>query len=212
MVVAMSTTPASRVLPDDLITSNIALVGHIVRETMGRVPSHVDRDDLTSAGLTALVQAGQAFEAERGVPFARYAATRIRGAILDELRSVDWASRSVRRRARTIEEARNRLAADLGRIPSNDEVASLLGVDLSEVIGNDDDLNRATVHSLQAGSESVVEELNTSHQPDPAAEVEHRERLTSLIAAVTELPERLRVAVEDHFLAHHPAAGNPPHV
>src|SRR3546814_12870511 len=112
---------------------------------MGRVPSHVDRDDLTSAGLTALVQAGQAFEAERGVPFARYAATRIRGAILDELRSVDWASRSVRRRARTIEEARNRLAADLGRIPSNDEVASLLGVDLSEVIGTDDDLNRAKI-------------------------------------------------------------------
>src|SRR3546814_15268063 len=83
---------------------------------MGRVPSHVDRDDLTSAGLTALVQAGQAFEAERGVPFARYAATRIRGAILDELRSVDWASRSVRRRARTIEEARNRLRSEERRV------------------------------------------------------------------------------------------------
>src|SRR4051794_35352417 len=72
-----------------LITSNMPLVGHIVRETMGRVPSHVNRDDLTSAGLTALVQAAQAFDAERGVPFERYAATRIRGAILDELRSVD---------------------------------------------------------------------------------------------------------------------------
>src|SRR3546814_12506204 len=85
MVVAMSTTPASRVLPDDLITSNIALVGHIVRETMGRVPSHVDRDDLTSAGLPALVQAGPAFEAERGVPSARFAPTRIRGATHTEL-------------------------------------------------------------------------------------------------------------------------------
>ena len=85
----------------------MALVGHIVRETMGRVPAHVNRDDLTSAGLTALVQAGAGFDAERGVPFARYAATRIRGAILDELRSIDWASRSVRRRARDLDETRS---------------------------------------------------------------------------------------------------------
>src|SRR3546814_9228551 len=113
---------------------------------------------------------------------------------------------AVRRRALTIEEARNRLASDLGRSPSNDEVASLLGVDLSEVIGNDDDLNRATVLSLQAGSESVLEELITSHEPDPAAEVEHRERLTYLIEAVTELPERLRVVVADYFLAERPMA------
>ena len=58
---------------DELITSHMPLVGHIVRETMGRLPAHVNRDDLTSAGLTALVQAGQGFDAERGVPFARYA-------------------------------------------------------------------------------------------------------------------------------------------
>ena len=87
---------------DELITANIALVGHLVRETMGRVPSHVSRDDLTSAGLTALVQAGRSYDPERGVPFNRYATMRIPGAILDELRRTDWASRSVRRRAGSV--------------------------------------------------------------------------------------------------------------
>ena len=82
--------------------------------------AHVNRDDLTSAGMTALVQAARGFDAERGVPFARYAATRIRGAILDELRSIDWASRSVRRRARDLDETRNRLCrrARPGAVPT----------------------------------------------------------------------------------------------
>src|SRR5690606_41753329 len=102
-----NTATCTSVSGDSLIAEHIALVGHIVRETRGRLPGHVDSDDLTSAGLTALVQAAQAFDAERGVPFARYAATRIRGATLDELRSSDWASRSVRRRARHVESPRN---------------------------------------------------------------------------------------------------------
>ena len=80
-----------------LVVEHMTLVSHIVRETMTRVPAHVSRDDLQSAGLTALVKAARAYEPDRGVPFTRYAASRIRGAILDELRQVDWASRSVRR-------------------------------------------------------------------------------------------------------------------
>ena len=95
---------------DALVTSHMALVGHLVRETMSRLPAHVNRDDLTSAGLAALVQASRSYDEERGVPFTRYATTRIRGAILDELRGIDWASRSVRRRAREIDETRSRLA------------------------------------------------------------------------------------------------------
>ncbi|WP_460737785.1 sigma factor [Nocardioides ginkgobilobae] len=77
---------------------------------MTRVPAHVSRDDLQSAGLTALVKAARAYEPDRGVPFTRYAASRIRGAILDELRQVDWASRSVRRRGRDLDAARSALA------------------------------------------------------------------------------------------------------
>ena len=191
---------------DKLITDNIPLVGHLVREMLGRVPSHVNRDDLVSAGMTALVQAGQAFDAERGVPFSRYAATRIRGALLDELRSVDWASRSVRRRARDLDETRSRLATSLGRSPSNAEVASALGVPLDEVIANDTDVARASVLSLQAAREGMLDDLLVGSEPDPSAQIEHREQLGYLLAAVEELPERLRLVVKDYFLNERPMA------
>lgn len=191
---------------EDLITSNMPLVGHIVRETMGRVPSHVSRDDLTSAGLTALVQAAQAFDAERGVPFERYAATRIRGAILDELRSVDWASRSVRRRARDLEETRIRLSGALGRTPTVAEVASALGMSVEEVVANDDDVNRAQVLSLQGSTSASLDELVPTRAPSPEQLIEHQEKLAYLREAIVELPERLRTVVQDYFFAERPMA------
>lgn len=189
-----------------LIEQHMALVGHIVRETMARVPSHVDRDDLTSAGLAALVQAAHAFDAERGVPFARYASTRIRGAIVDELRSIDWASRSVRRRARELDATRTTLAASLGRPATDAEVASTCGLSIDEVAANDDDVARAQVLSLHASEDSSIGETLVSSTPSPEAMAEHAERLTYLAEAVAELPERLRHVVEQYFLAERPMA------
>ena len=163
-------------------------------------PSHVDRDDLTSAGLTALVQAAQAFDAERGVPFARYASTRMRGAIVDELRSIDWASRSVRRTARELDETRARLATvprpgaerrrgGLGRRASR----------VDEVLANDEDVARAQVLSLEASDDARGSYAATLVSPRPrprSRRCEHRERLTYLAEAIAELPERLRRVVE----------------
>lgn len=191
---------------DEMIESHMPLVGHIVRETMGRVPSHVSRDDLTSAGLTALVLAARAFDAERGVPFDRYAATRIRGALLDELRSVDWASRSVRRRARDLAETRSRLASVLGRTPTVAEVARAAGMSPDEVAANDDDVSRAQVLSLHASTTTPIEDLLPTRAPSPEDLVEHAERLTYLREAIEELPERLRVVVQDYFFAERPMA------
>lgn len=190
---------------DDLVTTHIALVGHIVRETMGRVPSHVNRDDLTSAGLLALVLAARAFDPDRGVPFAGYAATRVRGAILDDLRRVDWASRSVRRCARDVDDTRNRLAGALGRVPSTAEIASSLGVSVEEVARNEDDIARASILSLE-GIENADGHVTPSTSPTPADLAEHRELLTYLVEAVDELPERLRVVVTEYFLAERPMA------
>jgi RNA polymerase sigma factor for flagellar operon FliA len=191
---------------DDLITSHIPVVSHIVRETMGRVPSHVNRDDLTSAGLAALVQASKSFDAERGVPFARYAATRVRGAILDELRGIDWASRSVRRRARDLDATRSQLAAILGRMPSLQEVADAVGMTTAEIAQNEDDIARAQVLSLQGAQDASLEDMLPSRGPSPEQLVEHRERLTYLVEAVAELPDRLRIVVSDYFLEERPMA------
>ncbi|GAB3084109.1 sigma-70 family RNA polymerase sigma factor [Nocardioides zeae] len=191
---------------DELITSHVALVGHIVRETMTRVPAHVSRDDLMSAGLTALVQAAQSFDEDRGVPFTRYAARRVRGAILDELRSVDWASRSVRRRARDLEEARGRLAATLGRPATPDEIAAATGLTVTEVEANHDDIARAQLLSLQGTTGATLEETLVSAASTPEEALEHAEQLQYLVAAVAELPHRQRVVVEGYFFAERPMA------
>ncbi len=192
--------------PEQLVTGQMPLVGHIVRETMGRVPSHVNRDDLTSAGLAALVQAARGFDPERGVPFARYAAARVRGAILDELRSVDWTSRAVRRRARDLEETRSRLAVTLGRVPETAEIATATGLTVAEVTANQDDVARAHVLSLQSAQETGLDDLLPSGGPTPEEVLEHRERLTYMVEAVAELPERLRTVVREYFLAERPMA------
>ena len=146
------------------------LVGHIVRETMGRLPGHVNRDDLTSAGLAALVQAARSYDETRGVPFARYAATRIRGAILDELRGIDWASRSVRRRARELDDTRTQLAGDLGRVPTDAEVAEAAGVTVDEVAANDDDVSRAQVMSLQGFGDTSIDDVLPTRAPEPGGD------------------------------------------
>ena len=81
-----------------LVRGHLPLVGHLVREMLGRLPAHVSREDLVSAGMAALATAARSFDPTRGTPFGSFATTRIRGALLDELRGLDWASRSVRSR------------------------------------------------------------------------------------------------------------------
>lgn len=191
---------------DGLIVANMSLVAHIVRETMSRVPSHVNRDDLHSAGLIALVTAAKSFDAERGVPFARYAVSRVRGAILDELRSIDWASRAVRRRGRDLDATRSQLATILGRVPENHEVASALGISVTEVENNDGDIARASVLSLHGSTDTSYEDLLVSPTPGPEDELERHERLEYLVDAIEELPERMRVVVQQYFLAERPMA------
>lgn len=199
---------SSPAAPDDdtLVRQHLPLVGHIVRETMARVPAHVNRDDLTSAGLTALVQAARSYDAERGVSFSRYASTRVRGAVLDELRSIDWASRSVRRRARQVDDVRNNLAARLGRNPTHAEVAATLGVGVDEIAANEGDVSRAVVMSLQGFGENPIEDLLASHIPGPEELIQHREQVAYLQDAVAELPERLRRVVQGYFFAEQPMA------
>jgi RNA polymerase sigma factor for flagellar operon FliA len=191
---------------DTLVTQHLPLVGHAVRETMARVPGHVSRDDLMSAGMTALVQAARSFDTERGVPFASYASTRVRGAVLDELRSVDWASRSVRRRARQLDETRSALTAKLGRSATDAEVASAMGVRVEEIAANQEDVSRAVVMSLQGFGETPIDDLLPSRVPGPEEMLVQRERVAYLQDAVAELPERLRVVVEGYFFGERPMA------
>jgi RNA polymerase sigma factor for flagellar operon FliA len=189
---------------EDLIRANMPLVGHIVRDMLGKVPAHVHRDDLTSAGLAALVTAVRAFDPQRGIPFARFAAVRVRGALLDELRGLDWASRSVRQRARKADTAREELTRALGRTPTPAELAEMLGVGVSELNTVSDDVQRAAVLSLQGFV--AADDMITETSAGPEELLLHRERIGYLHNAVEALPEKLRFVVSATFLDELPLA------
>jgi RNA polymerase sigma factor for flagellar operon FliA len=190
-----------------LVSEHLPLVGYIVSELIGRVPPHVSKDELTSAGLAALAQAARGFDPERGVPFGKFAGTRIRGGILDELRSMDWASRSVRTRARKIDTVREQLIAALGRVPTASELATASGVTVAELNSVTDDIQRAVVLSMQGFADpNALEEMAVAHTPSPEENLLLRERLGYLHAAVDSLPDRLRTVVIGYFLHERPMA------
>jgi RNA polymerase sigma factor for flagellar operon FliA len=190
---------------DRLVGSHLGLVHQIVSETSHRLPGHVGRDDrdgLVSAGMYALLMSARTFDAGRGVPFARYAAIRIRGALTDELRARDWATRSVRTRSREIERTRDELAARLGRSASRDEIAAALGVSAAEVEDVDAEVIRATVVSYSGLDWDTAASTLAAAADDaasPEATLLRRERIGYLYDAIAELPERLRRVVCDYF-------------
>lgn len=179
---------------------HLPLVRRAVAELSAKMPRHAPRDDLMSAGLVGLAQAARNFDDSRGVPFHRYAATRIKGALLDELRTHDWASRPVRAKARQMDLTTERLTATLGRTPTIDEVAEAMGVEVSALDGLANDLHRATVlnyDSMIANGDS--ETVLLVDEDDPEGELLDRERNAYLVDAVRALPCRLRTVVIGYF-------------
>lgn len=190
------------------VEANLALVGHLVREILARVPAHVRREDLFSAGSEALVNAARAFDPERGIPFTAFATMRVRGALLDELRGLDWASRSVRGKARRLETARDQFVAVHGRTPSDAELAGQLEIDVTELVSIRDDVQRSVVLSLQgiAGEGSGSEVAVVEKRRSPEEVLIDRERIGYLHDAIAALPERLRVVVESYYFQSRPMA------
>jgi RNA polymerase sigma factor for flagellar operon FliA len=177
-----------------------------VRELLNRVPAHVNRDDLVSAGMIALVTAAKSYDPARGIPFGRFASARIKGALLDELRGLDWASRSVRTRARRLDSVQQELTAALGRTPNTIELAQALGVSVDEVDAVAEDVQRAVVLSLQGFAAGSAEDAVAERGPGPEEQLVHRERLGYLKDAVAALPERLRKVVTGYYLQERPMA------
>lgn len=206
-------TPEGRRHPsparDALVTENLALVGYVVSEVSMRLPTYVDREELRSAGLEGLVQAARAFAEDRGVPFRHFALARIRGAIMDDLRRNDWASRSVRQAGRAREEAIDQLTATLGSTPSSEAIADYMGISRDELRALDASLTRGSVLSLDAsptpGSIQTADTL-VSSASGPEDQLLESELHEYLRAAVASLPERLCVVVTRYFLQGHQMA------
>lgn len=199
----MTTATDDRLL-EELVRSHMPLVGHLVREMASRLPAHVNRDDLSSAGLAALVTAARSYDPSREVPFARFATVRIRGALLDELRGMDWASRAVRHRARRVDAAREQLTAVLRRAPSATELAEALGVATDEIDAIEDDVHRAVVLSLQGFTAGAAEEMVADRVAGPEDLLVGRERIGYLYNAIEVLPDRLRLVITQYFMEERP--------
>lgn len=172
---------------------HLPLVGYIVSDLCNR-NTRLDRDELASAGQFALFQASRSFDPERGVAFAAYARTRIAGALADELRSQDWVSRRKRTQIKETLTVRDGLYATLGRTPTTDEMAAALGVDRATVL--------ASLHQSASGPVALEERTDelVSSILGPEESTETRERDAFLRAAVSALPDRLRLIVVRLFI------------
>jgi RNA polymerase sigma factor for flagellar operon FliA len=202
----LGSTPDQKIVTR-LIEEHLPLVNHIVFQVAVHFPRHVDRDELVRAGALGLVEAARRFDDTKGVPFQRFAAQRIRGAIIDAVRAADWAPRSVRSLARKLDLVEQRLATRLGRVPSLSEMADELGMSVAEVNRLQDRLFRSVVlafdHLVADATDeelTLVDVLADQSVVEPSAELEQRELHSYLRDAVALLPERQRLVIVGYFL------------
>lgn len=191
-----------------LIEEHLDLVKHVVFQVAVRFPRHVDREELARAGALGLVEAAQRYDAERGVPFKRFAAQRIRGAILDHVRAADWAPRSIRQVGRELEKVEQKLFTDLGRAPSTVETAEALGMSTADLANIKARMHRSVVlaleHEVHGGDEETLMLADVIADPvetsEPSAELEQRELHAYLRDAIDLLPERHRLVIVGYFI------------
>jgi RNA polymerase sigma factor for flagellar operon FliA len=191
--------------PSVLIEEHLPLVEHIVLRLSATFPRFVDRSDLVSAGTLGLVEAAHRFDPAVGVPFGRYAARRIRGAILDLLRSTDWAPRSVRAMTREVERAEQVLTVKHGRRPDDAEVAAEIGVATGELAELRGRVQRGVVMAIdQSGDDmrrsSPSQRLYDRCASTPDESVEFAEVRGYGRDALDKLPDRLRLVAIGYYL------------
>lgn len=190
-----------------LIEEHLPLVNHVVFQVAVHFPRHVERDELARAGALGLVEAAKRYDEARGVPFNRFAAQRIRGAIIDGVRAADWAPRSIRSLARRLDQVEQQLANHLGRVPSLGETAEALEMSREELDRLRDRLFRSVVlafDALAGDSEdeelTLIDVLADPSGVEPSDELESRELAAYMRDAVALLPERHRLVVVGYFL------------
>src|ERR671919_681046 len=164
-----------------LVVAYSPLVKFVAGRTGARLPSHVDQADLISYGMIGLAEAMERFEPSREIRFETFAMQRIRGAIIDELRSLDWVPRSVRSRARDIEAANSKLEHELGRAPTDAELAERLKI-------SEDELQESLLHTIEDES-----------APDPQAALDTTEVKDRLQDAIQDLPERETLVIALYY-------------
>jgi len=184
------------------------LVKYVAGRMASGLPAHVDEADLISYGLGGLISAIQRFDLSREIKFETYAITRIKGAIIDELRSIDWVPRSVRARAREIERANSKLEHKLHRAPTDEEMAGEIGLTVKEFQDSLLQISNSSVAALDelwtvsdsSGDQvSLLDTLQDPDAPDPAQLIDATELKDRIADAIARLPEREKLVVALYY-------------
>ena len=195
---------------EGLVVAYSPLVKFVAGRTGARLPSHVDQADLISYGMIGLVDAMERFEPRREIRFETFAMQRIRGAIIDGLRSLDWVPRSVRSRARDIEAANSKLEHELGRAPTDAELAGRLKMSQDDLQGALLQISNSSILALEelwmapdASGDKVnlLDTIEDESAPDPQAALDTNEVKDRLSEAIHDLPERETLVVALYYLA-----------
>ena len=187
-----------------VLLEHLPIVRFLARRIHERLPQHVDLEDLVSAGVVGLMDAFAKFDPVKKVQFRSYAQFRIRGAILDSLRTLDWSPRELRRKGRAVEEAIRALTARLGRAPGEAEVATEMAIGLEEyqqLLGDLKGLEIGTLH-LEHNENSGEEELAYipgSPEDDPLLRCLKGELEERLAEAIQNLPDRERLVMTLYY-------------
>lgn len=193
---AYSAVATSRQDADALVLRHADLVKRIAYHLAGRLPPSVEVDDLIQAGMIGLLEAAAHYSADRGASFETYAGIRIRGAMIDALRKLDWAPRSVHRKARDAASAMRAIEEREGREASGAEVAAAMGVPLEEYHRIVQDAASCQVGSLDdsAGATDIAD-----HSSDPGGEAEQGALRQAMADAIANLPERERLVMALYY-------------
>jgi RNA polymerase sigma factor for flagellar operon FliA len=197
-----------RTARERLVVAYSPLVKFVAGRLGAGLPSHVDDADLISYGLMGLIGSIERFEPERGIKFETFAMTRIRGAIIDELRSLDWVPRSVRSRAREIEAAQAKLEHELQRAPSEAELAARLDISEEELQTSLLEIANSSVYALDelwtvsdssGDSVSLLDTISDPRAEDPQESLASSEIKDRLTEAISSLPEREQLVVALYY-------------
>ncbi|MCC6742550.1 MAG: FliA/WhiG family RNA polymerase sigma factor [Acidobacteria bacterium] len=192
---------------DSLIEDHLSLVRFLAGRVCSKLPSSIEVDDLIGAGTIGLIDAADKFDPTRGIRFRTYAERRIRGAILDHLRSLDWAPRSLRRRARELQAAHSTLQREHGRSVEDVEVAAFLEIGIDELHGLVNEINSVQLASLHLGDDAdgspvidPIQSLPASPEFNPFTTYEREEARQQLADAVEALPEKERLVISLYYV------------
>jgi RNA polymerase sigma factor for flagellar operon FliA len=191
-----------------LVVAYSPLVKYVAGRMASGLPSHVEEGDLISYGLIGLIGAIERFDLEREIKFETYAVSRIKGAIIDELRSLDWVPRSARAKARDVEKIHQQLENQLQRAPTEEEMAVKLGVEVEDFrntlleIANSsvlalDDL--WTIADADGGQISLLDTIRDPRAVDPQEEIDAVELKDRLADAIESLPDRERLVIALYY-------------